>query len=390
MSVRRRNRGSRPSGRWPRLSQRSHSPRRRLLRFLHAGLSASVVTAVVSTLLITVSAPAEALIGTVIPMNGVQDPIDEIREDDALFAFVTADLVGGKVCVVAAEAPDPNADNRSCSDPEWGRPQDVSTLGSIIIPLVRPNLRIGTWRLLGQSPGGKVFSNEFTVTACPDSDQCTPSFGHAAVLEWKAAVNGPAEFAQSGARLCAGLELIDTATNIVAGGRLVANQSDFLRGAVTDSFSRSGYSVAVFNKSQALVPQQLKFALEVIADIPTSVPSLLLKIVRVGACRAAAMFKRMVADPPDANYQQVAEPEIATPPTTQSVQANRVMETLASVTATGDAQLHAYERYLGASAAASAVSQHLQASAAAKYGFQLVDHMRDAAVAMREYADVLD
>ena len=346
-----------------------------------AGVAVSVVASVA---LVAVPPSAQALIGAVIPMNGAQDPIEEIRADDALFAYVTADIVGGRVCVVN---PVGDPDGFSCDSPAWGDAEDVSADGSIIIPLERPLLTIGPWRLMGESPGGKVVSERFTVLPCGDG--CDTTYGNVAVDLWKEAAKGPAEFVEYTSKLCAGLMIVSGGRTLKSGGQVVDKQSEFLKEVIRNGPIRS-WSYQVQKAAIGTATSTGTFAFDVISGIPTSVPGLLIAIVRVGTCRAAAMFDRMVADPPDENYQQVAAPDVSAQPVTNSVEVNRVLAAMALVEATGQAQLTAYERYLGATLAGSTTYQHVQSAAAARYGFELVQRMRDAADALRAYAEVLD
>ena len=96
---------------------------------------------------LSIASPAGAGIFSVTPANSAEDPIDEIQDDDALLAFVRVDLAGGEVCVVDGDTEGFRFDNSlSCEDQGafWASSNQVSGIGTMLIPIQGPFLRVGT------------------------------------------------------------------------------------------------------------------------------------------------------------------------------------------------------------------------------------------------------
>ncbi len=118
-------------------------------RCVHGRILVSLAVALLAVL--SMASPAGAGIFNVIPANSAEDPIDEIQDDDALLAFVRVDLAGGEVCVVDGDTELRFDNSLSCKDQGayWASSNQVSGIGTMLIPIQRPFLRVGTWKLLG-------------------------------------------------------------------------------------------------------------------------------------------------------------------------------------------------------------------------------------------------
>ena len=80
--------------------------------------------------------------------------------DGALFAIGTADLGGGRVCIVDIEA---DVDTASCNTPAWGTPNQIVAVGTFIQPIEGPFLRTGIWRRFGEGDCLKLI-RDYCVT----------------------------------------------------------------------------------------------------------------------------------------------------------------------------------------------------------------------------------
>ena len=107
-----------------------------------------------------VAPPARAGIFSLFAANRAEDIADTIEADDALFAIGTADLGGGRVCIVDMEA---DVDTASCNTPAWGTPNQIVAVGTFIQPIEGPFLRPGIWRLFGEGDCLKLI-RDYCVT----------------------------------------------------------------------------------------------------------------------------------------------------------------------------------------------------------------------------------
>ena len=163
----------------------------------HGGRSRARMVALgllVPTMLVLVpgARTAEAFIGNVIPANELEEPTDTFTTANALFAFVTTDPRGGRVCVVPETTVNPGDGSLSCDGAaSWATPNFVSGIGTVIVPIKGPYLRVGTLRLLADSSQGAAdaLSIPFHVRACTD---CDTTLAQSILDEWKAAARASA------------------------------------------------------------------------------------------------------------------------------------------------------------------------------------------------------
>ena len=170
-------------------------------RCVHGRILVSLAVALLAVL--SIASPAGAGIFNVIPANSAEDPIDEIQDDDALLAFVRVDLAGGEVCVVDGDTELRFDNSLSCENQGayWASSNQVSGIGTMLIPIQRPFLRVGTWKLLGDggcltladdvcvTPSTDALSQPFTVVRCPPG-ACDPTIAQATLQHWKSWAGG--------------------------------------------------------------------------------------------------------------------------------------------------------------------------------------------------------
>jgi hypothetical protein len=135
---------------------------------------------------------AHAAVHNLVPANQAEEPTESFRADEALFFYATSDIKGGRVCIVPAEG---EMEELSCESPAWGSPNTVGGIGTIFSVAEAPYLRVGSWRLLGETIADEendaeptAISAPFTVSPCGAG--CDPTLGSDAVTAFKSAAQG--------------------------------------------------------------------------------------------------------------------------------------------------------------------------------------------------------
>ena len=338
------------------------------------------------------TSPAAGAVANVIPADASGDPIDELRADEALFAYATVDLLGGKVCIVNATVQ--SADDASCARPAWGTPNDVSGLGLTFLPIQPPILYVGRWRLLGHGDeGGRVLSQPFTVLPCEHS--CQPELALATLADWKAAAQASADALGYGCGDSGLKEVLDAVSAAKEGVAAVLAA----RTALVDQLSL----VRRTTRLKAVAPvasSTLVSASSTLVSVGTGFVSMPLPIfqnneerakalLKLLTCNLQLMYEDIVLDPPDPAYREVASAALLDQPEMPGVSdtATALIDALARQYGYGRAQLHAVERYQGAVADGQQAFVHAQALAIARHGSALVDSQREAVDLLRAYAD---
>jgi hypothetical protein len=343
------------------------------------GTRLAVVLLLVSVFAATFSPSASARIFQVIPADETETPTFDFEDDQALFAIGTSDFLGGQVCIVSAATTDPGDGSLSCGQ-AWGSPNQVITVGTFIIPIESPTLRVGTWRLLGDGgflPGQDALSEPFTIHPCA---QCDPRIGSGAIAAYKdtaRAIGPPMD------NMCKWFNYM----NLVGGTAQGLRSGAALAGNVVASTPRFGALVGV------PIGGAFGFALATInnsiLEIPGSRLQAYLLVLRVVSCRAKDMYADIAADPPDPNYRAVASPQFGHLPSVQNTLVDGLAKSIDTQRALGAAQLTAFERYLGAVADGNEAAVKLQSQAIADHGYELRDELRLSASAMRRWSDEL-
>jgi hypothetical protein len=202
--------------------------RRQILVLLVTALSSLAISA----------APADARIFQIFPADESETATFDLTDDQALFAIGTTDFLGGQICIVDDLTEDPGNGSLSCDNAAWGSPNQVIGLGTFIIPIESPTLKIGRYKLLGDGgflPGDDALSLPFTIHPCRS---CNPRIGTLAIAAYKntaRAMEAPID------DLCTWFNYMDLVGNIASGLRSGAT----LAGNVIVSTPRFGALVDV-------------------------------------------------------------------------------------------------------------------------------------------------
>jgi PKD repeat protein/starvation-inducible outer membrane lipoprotein len=341
----------------------SSTARRRRGRHI-AVIATLVATSVVAVTLPEVG-PASAGLSMATPMDESELPTYQFTDANALFVAVLSDIKGGTVCVVHAHVETP--DDASCSSPAWGSPNYIVGIGTIIQPIEAPPLRVGSWRLLSENSLGEPtgLSETFIVTACPD---CPRNIGQAAVARWKAI----AERNQTGAHLYCNVQELAGAAKKAQGDTDAPNKLSW-------SWKQSGVTVVSVGISTGGVSVS-------VTDPFTFSQSKAKMILSELSCAVSTMYRDIVNDPPDPEYDTVVTPVVGTVEDLVDPETTALAESFARQRALGAASLTSFERYLGATDDGNDTARAMQAAAAADFTFELIDEIRTNAAALRDWA----
>lgn len=362
------------------------------------------------TLIAALSAavPAGASLPNLFPADDEYVPEGLFRSDEVLYAEGTTDLGGGKICVVPPTTDLPPGADLSCKDlaAPWASPNRVIGIGTFFTPIQGPYLRVGEWRLLGDgdcvrdgddncTPGTTAsdsLSDTFTVRSCEPN--CDPTIAQAQLNQWKAWAGGPLGTATTG--LCAAGTLYGeygdltgrrASTGIQAARRVgdfVADNSSAKTGSVQAVLQEGGKGLAFKRQTLAelSVVEYIEGELEGLRSAYNDA------IIGIGtdiACKQKEMLADIVADPPDPNYDTVAQPVFEEWPSTFNALGDELVDAFETFNAFGRAQRIAAERYQGALADNDDAGMHRQALAVQNFGDQIVIAMRCMTSALRRY-----
>ncbi|MFN0093045.1 MAG: cadherin-like domain-containing protein [Acidimicrobiales bacterium] len=329
---------------------------------------------------------AEANISGLFASNDAADIlVDTFRSDEALFAYVVTDIVGGEVCIVDATVEDPAA--ASCDDPAWGSPNRVFGIGTLHTLLEGPGLAPGTWKLLGTmpngAPGGRVLSAPFTVVPCGAT--CNYELGAAAAEAFKA----PARQLAAGTKAaCIGFGVADwvgggvDASEYWGMAKTLRGTVDDTAGAVSASASRSpGGGTVLAVGAAAFGP--------VLLGLPMSYNEAVIDIGKQLLCAQNEMFTDIVNDPPRADYTVLHEPRPRPIAETYNALGNEFVDSLEATLAVDRGMLITYERYLGAVLAGNAEWTRRQAQHLHTLSLAAGDAMRASAAKLAEVSAAL-
>jgi PKD repeat protein len=327
--------------------------------------------------------PAAAGVFNPIPADVAEDPQDSFVDDDALFAYATVDIAGGRLCVVSGtESPA----SQSCDRPAWGSAKTVIGLGTTYTLIKGPPLKPGTWRLLAENSIGDTtgFSQPFTVSPCGD---CSQEIAAAVVAQWK----------QRAAQMKVGGDVMCTAWALQESGiTKMPGQIRAAHGEVTSLLQRaSAYRAGTTSFAATTVPVIAGFG-----SFPLSFPSpqsaigsgqdKAMEILKHVVCTTRQMYADIVADPPDPEFQAIASPSFRPIDPLGAPETDAVATSLDRQTGIGDAALTAFERYSGALEAHEGPYVHAQARALGDLSSDLTTEIRASARALRSYATMLD
>jgi PKD repeat protein len=337
--------------------QRGHVVRR--------AFGAAVVLVMLAGLIVVVEAnPAAAALTNVFPANADGEIYpDDLTVKDSLFVYVTSDLSGGRVCVIAATG------DGSCDRPAWGSPNVIIGIGTVFQLIEGPDLVEGDFRLRTESarpagvPGWEEQATSGVFHIGPCGEGCDPTIGAQQAADFKSAHRAATGLA---ARACDVLGVTDSeaAGQTIAGGlkaigsRSVPVMLGFIGGFAVGAI---GLELQSYNDAAK-------------------------KILMMLSCEVGQMAKDIADDPPDPNFATVQQPVFTTLPTTGQATADALAVALDRQAAYGIATRIAYERYQGAVEADNAIGQLRQLDAVSEVGLQLANAHRASAQALRAAA----
>lgn len=317
---------------------------------------------------VAVPAPsARAAVTSANPSDGYGELYPAFTTDDALFAYVTTDTRGGRVCVIPAEGPG------GCGSPAMGEPNTVVGIGTMFILLEAPELVVGSYRLRTESPGvGDEWLEGYTsgvFTVGPCTQDCALEIGQKQADEFKASADKAMEGATKTCAVLAAKERAGSVSDVGSGFAVL--------GSAMGSRTLVGSGAYAFLGGAALG----------FLDIETSHNEAALKILQMLSCQVAQMQEDIANDPPDPVLHEVQPAVYLHPPTTGSAVIDRLATALDRQAAHGIAARVAYERYQGALLADDLAAQRLQAAAAGTHAQALATELRATAAALRAAAD---
>jgi hypothetical protein len=306
---------------------------------------------VVAVLFVWAPPAAHAAVTSANPADGTGELYPDFTTDDALFAYVTSDTRGGRVCVIAATG------DGSCDAPAWGSPNTIVGIGTLFILLEGPDLEVGTWRLRTENPTPDGWERGYTSAVFgvrPCEVDCDKQIGRQQADDFKRASGATRD---ATAKTCTGFAVV---TEI---GRPVKVRLPAVPpGGRTGPFS--GPSVGL-----SLSPTGI------FLELFTSATGM--DIARKMSCEVARMYDDIANDPPDPTLYEVAVPSFTALVPSDSPLLDEVTAALDRQAAHGIAARISYERYQGAVAAGDLAAQRLQAGATAAQARALVDELRD-------------
>ena len=317
-----------------------------------------------------------------IPADFSGDPQDLFVDDDYLFAYVTSDIKGGRICVV-----NENATGATCDSPAWGDANTIVGIGTVYALIENPTLHVGRWRLLTENSIGERtgLSNVFTVRPCPD---CSRELGASVAQEFKNRFRGM----QLGAdALCLGWaiqDVVEGATGIV--------------GEITAAHGKIG---RLRQRADAYESGQASFVATIVGTAGSFGPGLTFptpqtvisgpaeeakEILKALICDLDKMWDDVANDPPDPAFGDVEQPSFRPIDPLGNAQTDALARSIDRQTGFSFAILKALERYQGAVAAANQAGVHRQAMALSEFTSDLIDELRVGAGALRTYATAID
>ena len=327
--------------------------------------------------------PTNAVIANPITADAGGDLVEHFEADDALFAYFTVDITGGDICIVnesTVPAPGMNCE----SGVAWGSPNHFVGLGLQHQGLEAPFLTIGTWRLLAASTPTSANPNPtpslsapFTVGPCVGT--CDTTIGQAAIDAWKASAGQATEGGYLACQAMAVQSTVSAATG-------VADQVSTMRGILYDvaNIPKKGIRVGLRTSLAVAVDFSAGLITLPMPDFSAS-EEMAMALLKQLLCSAALMHETIKLDPPDPNFTTVAQPVFTDVPNPVSEEGQALGVSLDRQRALGEAMLHAFERYLGASDANEPQYVALQAQAMSDFGLQAAQEMRTSARLLRDY-----
>ena len=333
--------------------------------------AAAVLTAATMLFCVFGSQTADAALHNPIPADASGDPTFDFFDNQSLWAYVTSDLAGGRICVVAD-----TEGLGSCDAPAMGRATTIAATIGTANPLIKnADLKDGTFRLLVEDSLHTPLetSQPFTVSPCLD---CPKSPDASIVQAYKDA-------AQAMAGNMDGMCTLQGVLEKVAGKAIGMRGFDH-KVEASRSVGASAWSTPSFVMT---VSGGIVFSFEIVDPASAGINKAL-DILKEVACGAKLMYRDMALDPPDPNYHDVTPPQPLDIGPSTPVSLDSAIRSVDLERADVEAALHAFERYQGARDAHDAAAEIAQLAAAGDDSTALAAELDKSQQKLRAWADV--
>jgi PKD repeat protein len=332
------------------------------------------------------AATASATVFNAVVLDGNQDPTDELPDDDYLWAYTTADIAGGIVCV----HPAPVRPGDHCNDKGTWAESPVPPATATFTPISAPPLPPGRWQLLAANdaddPDDDATSVEFTVAPCPGSCPVRVDPQRKADFDLARAV-----VLASVEATCKGLNAVGIYQALRAAQFEVSVVMAFPGGAggtLSVMWGRAvqGAEIGVKTAARLVGPTKLgKHAYLSWAAWFACQSYDLAKKLSQGKSRARGAHAALAAAP---DYEVIPPTDFLTLPTLDEAPVDDLGIDLAGIQGNMDAVELGWDRMVAAGEAGADDWEHAQARALGAAGLELVRHLRRAGASLRHFADV--
>ena len=324
----------------------------------------SVFAALVTIASPVASSTARAAVHNPLPANQFEEITYDFTEADAIFAWFTSDLGGGRICIVPATQLEPSG----CGVRGRVIAATIGTGYTLIDARPEP----GQYRLntTDSQDTPIALSEVFTVSIC---DTCSRELTDQIVEEVKTTAG---QMAQRFEGMVATHALLEKFAGKAIGMRGI-KQPVPPEDIVVDLGPPGVTIVLVPSGGFFTVIDPLSFNIEKGLD--------LLKFVSTGA---ALMYRGIEADPPDPNFDVVAAPEFPSGGTFSPTELQASIDGIGQQWGYLQAALHAIERFQGAQLAGDAEAQITQLEALDAMSTGAAEAVDDTVVALRSWSDV--
>jgi PKD repeat protein len=315
--------------------------------------------------------PATAAVNNPVPANQFGDPATDFTEADAIYAYFTSDLQGGRICVIAI------------SDPATGCGGESQVIGGQIgtgFILLEPKPWMGQFRILttDQFDNPIDLSIPFTVAAC---EACPRGLTDAIVGSAKVAAS---EMFQAIDGLHTTISLLEKVAGRAVGMRGISQKVPPNPRSIPDTPVEKAYA----GFALVATASNVTFVLADPATTNINAGLSLLKYVHSGA---SLMFQGIADDPPDPNYDEIEGPIFLDLPGDSSPpELAALLEASDRQWAYAQAALRALERYQEAQLAGDLDWQIAQLDTLAEMSLGMADAVDDSVTRLDDWADVAE
>ncbi len=335
-------------------------------------------------------AAAHATVFNVVVADGNQDPTDDLPDNDYLWAYTTADIASGIVCV----HPAPVQPGDHCDDKgTWGE-SPVPPATATFTPISAPPLPPGRWQILAANdaddPEDDATSVEFTVTPCVGD--CPLEIGPERKADFERAREVVLDSVKA---VCTGLNAVGIYQALRAAQFETEMVMAFPGGAggtfaVTWGRVVEGAGIGIRTSARLVGPTKLgkNAYLDWAAWFACQAYDLAKKLAGQGDSRSRTPGSPKARRDAAPAYEVLPQPEFPTLPSLDEPAVDNLGVHLAGIEGNMDAVEVGWDRMVAAREASADDWAHAQARAVGAAGLELARHARRAAASLRGFADV--